>query len=231
MQAWNWIRGYWSLHPEWEVGLTKSTAQRFPGTRHHSPCEQPCAVFGFLARTLHEYVESKSRNLTFKRLPITFLSSNEASVFRQVWLKSCGWKRRQRRRRPTLVWAGLKTIILLSTSSQTILSRWSYSHHSHVSTMRLEIIVRGSQPTWIQDEALTENKQSKRTFKNHGNTFFRLWWAQTKRGVFALSTSCYCLTICSMHSTSIFCPGTLVWKRRGNSSLPLLFFPQRWRSY
>lgn len=152
-----------------------------------------------------------------------------ASVLEQVWLKSCGWKGRQPRRRwPTLIWAALKTIILLSTSTQTILSKWSCSR---VSTMWLEIIVRGSQPTWIQDEELTESKQSKHSFWNHGKTFSRLWWEQTKRGVFTLFGSyCYC-TICLIHSFNC-CLGVLtsVWKGRGNSS-QTPSFPQRWRSY
>ena len=116
-------------------------------------------------------VASNSRSLP---LPIKFLSSTEASVLGQVWLKTCGWKgrrrgrrrrRRRRGRRPTFMWAALKTIILLSPSTQTILSKWSYHHRSHVSTMWLEIIVRGRLSTWSQDEAFRMGKQSNELLK------------------------------------------------------------------
>lgn len=129
-------------------------------------------------------MDRNSRSRTVKPPPIIFLSSNEASVLGQVWLKTCGWKGRQRRRRrrPTLIWAALKTTILLSPSTGTILSRWSYPHHSHLSSMWLEIIVRGSQPTWIQDEALRENKQSKSTFNSRGHTFFQVMMGTDKEG-------------------------------------------------
>ncbi len=87
------------------------------------------------------------------------------------------------------------------TLGSTILSKWSYPHHSHVSTMWFEIIVRDSQPTWIQDEAFGEQNNQNVPLKIMETHFLRLWWAQTRRGVFPLSDSCYYLNICLIHST------------------------------
>lgn len=133
-----------------------------------------CVALWFSYVTLHMQasLDIIRRTLTLNPLPITFLSSNKDPVLGQVLLKSCGWKERQQRRRPALICAALKTIILLST--QTILSKWSCPHHSQVSTMWWEIILRSSQRTQIQDKGFREKKQTKCTYKNQRGTFFHI---------------------------------------------------------
>lgn len=53
----------------------------------------------FLASMPELCTDIHSRNLTFKPVPITFLSSKEVSVSGQVWLKNLWLKRRKRRKR------------------------------------------------------------------------------------------------------------------------------------
>lgn len=194
---------HWSLNPKEKSSLAKLIAEFFlaPDSTSHARAHVPMRLASEPELCTNMWRVKVGTLLS--KLCLSHFFHQITSVLGQVWLKSSGWKGRQPRRRrrwPTLIWAALKTIILLSASTQTILSKWSCSH---VSAMWLEIIVRSSQPTWIQDEALTECKQSKHSFWNHGKAFSRVWWKQTKRGVFTLFGSyCYC-TICLIHSALI----------------------------
>lgn len=118
-------------------------------------------------------------------------------------------KRRRRRRRPTLIWADLKTTIQIS--------KWSYPHHSHVSTMWLEIIETVRSPDF------GEQNNQHLPLKTLETCLPRLWWTSTKKGVF---TFFQVLLSCLINRFN-FLSWHLQWTGK-TQGIPLPFLPRGW---